>query len=138
MTRRRFGKRAKAAYGFQRNDSGSLFHPSVGAVLLDHLVVDPQQQERGGRLADEQGMNRVKVNAIFLYGSDKASKTSPGRVPRTADPSTATLRRKSLRDDKKERLVLLTGPLPRDKAVVGARNPLATAPPLSTALSFSN
>ncbi len=28
----------------------------VGAVLLDHLVVNPQEKERGGPLADEQGM----------------------------------------------------------------------------------
>src|SRR5258707_12187394 len=36
------------------------------------------------------------------------------------------------RDDKKERVVVRRGPLPRDRAVVRAGNPLATA------LSFSN
>jgi hypothetical protein len=119
MTRRRFGKRGRAAYGFLSNDSGILFHPSVRAVLLDHLVVDPQQQERGGPLADEQGMNRVKVNAVFVWIGqcvENISRKGPAelQIPR-------------LRDDKQERVGLWTGPLPRDKAVVGARNPLATA-----------
>ena len=38
------------------DDTGFLIHVSVGSVLLDHLVVDPQQEERGGPLSDEQGM----------------------------------------------------------------------------------
>jgi hypothetical protein len=29
---------------------------SVGSVLLDHLVVDPEQKEGGGPLSNEQGV----------------------------------------------------------------------------------
>jgi hypothetical protein len=57
------------------------------------------------------------------------------RVDRSLAFVVRTGHRRSLgfaRDDKKERVVVRTGPLLKDKAVVGAGNPLATAP------SFSN
>jgi hypothetical protein len=43
------------------DDPGFLVHVGVGAVLLDHLVVNAQQEERGGPLADEQGMMVLAV-----------------------------------------------------------------------------
>jgi hypothetical protein len=87
MTRRRFGKRGTVAYGFLSNDSGILFHPRVGAVLFDHLVVDPQQQERGGPLADEQGMNGSKLTPFFVWigqGVENISRKGPAelQIPR--------------------------------------------------------
>jgi hypothetical protein len=38
------------------DEPGFLIHMSVGSVLLDHLVVDPEQKEGGGPLSDEQGV----------------------------------------------------------------------------------
>jgi len=61
-----FGKRGRAAYLRRRSlggNPGFMVHTGVRAVLLDHLVIDSQQKERGGPLADEQGM-RVPGNLL--------------------------------------------------------------------------
>src|SRR5271165_816918 len=55
------------------DDSGFPVYVGVGAVLFDHLVVDPKEKKRGGPLADEEGM------MVFAVGLEKKGTQNRGR-----------------------------------------------------------
>src|SRR5277367_6407284 len=57
MTCRRSKRRGKRGQEEGLGDEPGFFmHICIGSVLLDHLVVDPEQEEGGGPLSDEQCM----------------------------------------------------------------------------------
>src|SRR5271165_3245437 len=62
------------------DDTGFLIHMCIGSVLLDHLVVDPEQQEGGGPLSDEQ---RMMVFAVGLK-DERAQNGSKSRAKEKA------------------------------------------------------
>src|ERR1700722_15354848 len=56
MTCRRSKRRGKRGQEGLSDEPRFFIHSCIGSVLLDHLVVDPEQKKGGGPLSDEQCM----------------------------------------------------------------------------------
>src|ERR1700744_542586 len=56
MTCRRSKRRGKRGQEGLSNETGFIIHGCIGSVLINHLVVDPEQKKGGGPLSDEECM----------------------------------------------------------------------------------